>query len=285
MSLRLTAGAIAIVLLVALVSAVTPNSSRVATATNSETDALIWHFNVYRVQNGAPPLYTHPGLSEDTQANAQTNADVCAIGYLTGRPSYAHDWKTWNTLGGTGDSVWDQYMNDPIYNGYIADPAYNSIGVGRAPPQATWCASGTIWSIAFASVDGAPPGANPTPTGPVTPTPVVVTLTPTATPTITSTAVTTPTPTNTPSGSASPTPYVPINGDADCNGQVLASDGMLLLFLAADIAANTPCLDRQGVDCTGFVDEFDVLALFRYLGGLDPGLPADCPPLGAAGGL
>ena len=92
-----------------------------------------------------------------------------------------------------------------------------------------------------------------------------------------------PTPTGvTPSSTnSSPGPTTaPANGDVNCDGDVDAIDGMLILFLAADLAANTPCLAAQGVNCTGLVDEFDVLALFRFLANLNPNIPGECPPIG-----
>jgi hypothetical protein len=73
-----------------------------------------------------------------------------------------------------------------------------------------------------------------------------------------------------------------VNGDANCDGLVRELDAMLVLFLAADFAAITPCLAPQGVDCTGLVDEFDALAVFRYLAGLNPNIPGGCPAIGEA---
>jgi hypothetical protein len=274
-------------LLVALAGAVTPDSPRVATAADSETAAIIWHFNVYRVQNGLPPFYTHPDINTLAQEQAQHNADTCGISYFAPKPAWAHKWTRWNETGGTADTRWADWMTDPEITGRLLDPEFNSAGVGRASSR---CGSvGIVWSAVLGEVDGVSPDPNPTPTGPVAPTPTApnpTTRAPTPTPSATSTPVATPTPAPTasvtPPASASSTPYVPVNGDADCDGQVLESDGILVLFLAADFAADTPCLGPHGVDCTGLVDQFDVLALFRYLGGLDPGLPPDCPALGAA---
>lgn len=69
-------------------------------------------------------------------------------------------------------------------------------------------------------------------------------------------------------------------GDADCDGDVDSSDGILVLMLAAQLGPNAPCLSFNGVNCQGLIDVTDVLALLSYLGDIPFELPVGCPPLG-----
>lgn len=279
------------VLLVVALSAVMPNEPPRVQATGSEPDAMIWHFNVFRMGHGLPPLNTDPTLMANAQTAAESNGAICATAIPVAKPGYQHKWSSWSHGGGaTADARWPSWEIDSLYPSRILDPEFTSVGVGHAVAD---CQYGWMWSVALAEVDGAPAGPNPTPTGGTNPTPTPTTPTPTATmpaPTITATPVPTvvvtptATPAATPSATPEPTatPYNPLNGDADCDGQVLLGDGMLILRLAADFIADAPCLGAHGVDCTGLIDELDVLALFKYLGDVPSDLPEGCTPIGTA---
>ena len=322
MSLRLSVAALVAFAAMITIGSLTPGNAPPAVAQDAQTDAMIWHFNVYRMQNGAAPLYTHPGLSTLMQDSAQHSAAACGP-ILPPKPSYASQWSRWYETGGeTADLRWSDWVNDPLITSRVADPDFNSVGVGRALSH---CSQGWTWTAAVAKVSGSPGGPYPTPTGPVQQTPSPTPHTPSPSPTPSNS---TPTPSPNPSSSATPTPSVSItqpvpttpvssvvptptgtsatpsetnpptptptltpvvspfpttvsvNGDANSDGDVGPIDGMLILFLAADLAANTPCLAAQGVNCTGLVDEFDVLALFRFLANLNPNIPFGCPPIG-----
>jgi hypothetical protein len=70
----------------------------------------------------------------------------------------------------------------------------------------------------------------------------------------------------------------PLQGDADCDGDVDENDALVILGAAADLGA-VPCPERADVNCDLAVDVLDALAIFLYRGGIVS--PADgCIPIG-----
>jgi hypothetical protein len=282
-----------------------------ADASDSETTALIGYFNSYRASHGASAL--SPSINSYAQSQAQQAINDCGFTYSPG----GYD-VIWGSYGfSTAEALWSAYLADPnlTYVNKVANPKYHSVGVGRA----YGCQWGWLWVIVLDSAGGSatnPPTPSHTPSPPASrtpsptpsPTPSGSTATATATPTPTATAVATPTPTSpcagitdvgvqctltptaVPSESPSPTP-IPIGdptptappempGDADCDLDVDSEDGILLLSEAAGLNPFAPCLGFEGVNCRGFIDITDLLALLSYIGNLNYELPSGCPPIG-----
>jgi hypothetical protein len=69
-------------------------------------------------------------------------------------------------------------------------------------------------------------------------------------------------------------------GDADCSGAVTALDALADVQAAAAIPGGPPCLTLGNVICTDATGIDDAIAILRWLGGLDPKLPDECPVIG-----
>ncbi|MCI0782981.1 MAG: matrixin family metalloprotease [Chloroflexi bacterium] len=130
-----------------------------------------------------------------------------------------------------------------------------------------------------------PPTPTPSPTPPPTPTPTPA-ATPTSSPTPPPSATPPPSPTPeppqspppAPTSTPSPTPHV--QGDADCNETVDASDLLAVLQTLGDFGA-APCLAYADVNCDGVISGLDAVIILRHISQL-PSTVAGCPAVGAA---
>jgi hypothetical protein len=72
-----------------------------------------------------------------------------------------------------------------------------------------------------------------------------------------------------------------VRGDINCDGAVNLWDAIELLKAVGGAIANAACLTYDGLDCTGAINEADVLALLLYLGHIAGELPNSCPAIGS----
>jgi hypothetical protein len=125
-------------------------------------------------------------------------------------------------------------------------------------------ASGPIGGECVATATPTPSAApTATPTAPATATPTIP---------IDTTPAVTPTDDPTPTG----TPFRPIQGDTDCNGQIELEDGMLILEERAGVGITC---GQGNTNCDEFQDGRDALLVFLYLADL-PRAVEDCADVG-----
>jgi uncharacterized protein YkwD len=116
------------------------------------------------------------------------------------------------------------------------------------------------------------PGLPPPPASTNTPVQAPEVLTPTASGVATSTTTATPSVT-----------IAPMNGDADCDGQINTQDVIRLLEAVgqAGPAGPSSCTPDLDVNCDGRVDAMDALTALRAIVQHDLVLPKGCPPIRA----
>ncbi len=71
-----------------------------------------------------------------------------------------------------------------------------------------------------------------------------------------------------------------MQGDADCNETVDASDLLAVLQTLGDFGA-APCLAYADVNCDGVISGLDAVIILRHISQL-PSAVAGCPAVGAA---
>lgn len=274
---RLTTIAIALIATVCLLGLAVREP---ASAADSETAQLISCMNGYRGQQSVGALTATGALNSEAQSVAQEVADS---------GSYAAMYNTGHTTFGaygfqTAEEIWAAWEDDPIYLPYIANAKYHTVGVGRAFGQhfqPMWVVMlDKAGSASSPSTSSCASGQTTAPTPTPTPTPTATpdgSQTPTSTPTPTPTPVS---PTLTPEPTA--TPFVQLQGDVDCDGNVSLTDVLEIIKLIGGTDADTDCLGESGIDCTGGVDQDDALALMRFLGGIPFEFPDGCPDIGSA---
>ncbi|MEO8456753.1 MAG: hypothetical protein ABI559_02965 [Chloroflexota bacterium] len=291
-----------------------------AEAADAETAKLIGYFNQYRAQHGVGALAVT--ANGDAQAGADASAaPPCGYRYTPYVQGHARIWgsyayetadQIWEVY--QQDSQVMGWIGDPYYGGvgigrkkgpgcnlgYIWVFILDKGGSGTVAPTHTPTQAPTATPVKTPTKTPSP-SPTPTHTGAVTPTPTVTpttTLAPTPTPTFGPTASPPPSgtggetqspavtahPSETPAATPTPTPTgaVFLPGDANCDGRVDDEDGILVLMMAADLTPDAPCLDFHGVNCQGFVDISDVLAIISFLGQIPYALPTGCPAIGVA---
>jgi subtilisin family serine protease len=126
--------------------------------------------------------------------------------------------------------------------------------------------------------------ATPTPAGSPTPPPLSGTptsaATETPTPTPTEMPTPTPTPTETLAPTPTPTPRSVACGDVDCDFDVDAVDGLLVLRYVAALPLGAGCLGMAFAHCDAAVSSVDALVILRHIVGLPLNLPPGCAIIG-----
>lgn len=304
------------ILVVAACLVIGAGRSSAAPELDTEESVFLTLINNYRAQNGLPALQSNYILNQAADWYA---TDMATKNYF-GHAQYCYDnfgkyqahcdsLGRWpgaragyfgypqgvgeNTAAGfsTAQNVFNAWKGSAGHNANMLG-SYLVIGIGWACNSGAYY--GCYWVTDFGYVNPPPPNptATPSPTDPPS-----IAPTPTEAPTPTQAPTPVPTATPTPEPTAPPPPQDLAWDDLDCDGNVTASDGIVVLRGEGGVqqqSVSCPSLWQRfrlngedriwgDVDCSGDITSLDSIQLLAYVAGLPvQTFDVSCPAPGLA---